>query len=248
MDSNKIKIIKKYGFIAFILIMIIIAIFLMVRYRVEGEKNVPFKISSIIIQGTIDGKSNSTQNIFDIDLEQNNDIYIYVEKNEDYTKELDIKSVQIDNIEITEKNKLGSLQLLLPTENEVEAAFIKSNEDYLNKTIEYIRDTENSMKDQKISKKGGTVVFRLANQNIGHYVSNNTADGATVEYSKLIKELNINEQDLKFHIKMDVIIETSNNKKYKTTVELDLPTEDFNDNGVIKKKITDCSDYVYKRV
>ncbi|MBR3133679.1 MAG: hypothetical protein IKG42_06470 [Clostridia bacterium] len=248
MDENKVKTIKKYGFIAFIIIMIIIVIFLMVRYQVEGEKNVPYEISNIIIQGTIDGKSNQTENVFDIDLSQNNDIYIYLEKNDNYKKELEIKSVKIEDLEIVENNKLGDLKVLLPTENEVEAAFVKSEEDYLGKTIKYVGDIENNMKEQKISKKGGVVVFRISNSNIGHYVSNNIEDGAIVEYSKLIKELNINEKDLKFKVKMDIVIETSNDSKFKTTIELDLPTEDFGDNGVIQKKIKDCSDYIYKRV
>ena len=74
MNENKIKIIKKYGFIAFISIVIIISILLMVRYQVEGETNMPFELEQIVIKSTIYSKSRNSENTWDVELAQNNDI------------------------------------------------------------------------------------------------------------------------------------------------------------------------------
>ncbi len=80
--EKKSKIIKKYIFISFLALSIIISTLLIVKYNVEGEKNLPFEIEKISIKSSLDTKSNQSENIWDLSIIQNNDIYIYFKKNE----------------------------------------------------------------------------------------------------------------------------------------------------------------------
>ena len=50
----------------------------------------------------------SGENRWAFDINQNNDIYIYIEKNKNYTSKEIIKSVTIDNIKVEKEKELGS--------------------------------------------------------------------------------------------------------------------------------------------
>ena len=92
------RILKKYIFISFLLIAISVSILLMVKYNVEGEKNLPLELNKIIIKSTINAQSNASENLWDLNLEQNNDIYIYFKKNDKV--ETKVESIKISNIKI----------------------------------------------------------------------------------------------------------------------------------------------------
>ena len=74
----------------------------MLRYMVEGEKNMPFNLNKIIVISSSDGidKDNQGNSKWAFDINQNNDFYFYIEKNENFEKQETIKSIFIDNIEI----------------------------------------------------------------------------------------------------------------------------------------------------
>ena len=79
-NEVKKRIIKKYIFISFLLIAISVSILLMIKYNVEGEKNLPLELDKVIIKSSINAKSNQSENLWDLNLEQDNDIYIYFKK------------------------------------------------------------------------------------------------------------------------------------------------------------------------
>lgn len=79
-NEVKKRIIKKYIFISFLLIAISVSILLMIKYNVEGEKNLPLELDKVIIKSSINAKSNQSENLWDLNLEQDNDIYIYISK------------------------------------------------------------------------------------------------------------------------------------------------------------------------
>ena len=64
-SEKKKKVIKKYLFIAFLLIAISVSILLMVKYIVEGEKNLPIELNEIVIRSTIYAQSNNAENILE---------------------------------------------------------------------------------------------------------------------------------------------------------------------------------------
>ena len=55
------------------------------------------------------------------------------------------------------------------------------------------------------------------------------------------------EEDLKFKVSFDICIELEK-KKYKTTIELDLPCEKLLSQGKSTKVIEDTSQFIFKRV
>jgi len=241
--ETKSKIIKKYIFISFLLLAIIISTLLIIKYNVEGEKNLPFKIEKIVIRSSIDTKNNESENLWDLSIIQNNDIYIYFEKN----KKLDtqVEKIKINNIKIKKNKEIGNLKLFLPTSNESKTRFKNSTEDYLKKGIEYTTNTFDNFEKQEISKDGGVLGFRLSNQDLANYVSNEETE---IQYNgSLIEKAGITQEDIKFKVSMDIIIEVSKKEKYKGTFNIELPINEFGEKSTIDKEITDVSDIIFKR-
>jgi len=240
------RILRKYIFIAFLLLITAIVILLMIKYNVEGEKNMPFKLSKIVVQSTIDTKSREgTGNLWDVELTQNNDIYIYIEKNKNIESESKLKSIKIKRTSSIVKPKKGQISVLLPTSNNINKIFLNSTENYLNKTIEYNANTSDNLEKQEICQDGGMIAFRISNQNIGEYISN---EGDEIKYDKsLLDKAGIDESELKFTAEIDLVIELSEDEKYKGTISLELPTDTFENRGSITTEITDTSKIIFKR-
>ena len=90
---NKIKkITKSKAFHICIIIVIItvilfIAGMLMLKYDVEGETNMPFKLSKIAVISAQEGiDTGETDTKWSFNVNQGNDIYIYIDKNENYVR------------------------------------------------------------------------------------------------------------------------------------------------------------------
>lgn len=80
------------------------AMMLILNYDENGETNMPFKISKISIVSTVNGQDVENSDAkWNINVIQNNDVYIYVEKNDEYKKQETIKSIKLDNITILKK-------------------------------------------------------------------------------------------------------------------------------------------------
>lgn len=95
---------KKYIAIFVISIILITVLSIIVKYYVEGESNMPFEISKIMIISNAGGIQNdNTETKWNLNLVQNNDIYIDIIKNKNYNQEEIIDKIIIDNIQIEEK-------------------------------------------------------------------------------------------------------------------------------------------------
>lgn len=98
--------VKQKIFHSVIISIIIIAILcvggmFILRYQVEGESNMPFKITKISIIESVEGMETEGANEkWNFNVNQNNDIYIYIEKNSLYGKTEIINSVDIKNINV----------------------------------------------------------------------------------------------------------------------------------------------------
>ena len=241
--EKKSKIIKKYIFISFLSLSIIISTLLIVKYNVEGEKNLPFEIEKISIKSSLDTKSNQSENIWDLSIIQNNDIYIYFKKNEKLDSE--VQKIRIENLKIKRNKEIGQTKLFIPTSNDIKTNFKNSTEDYSKKGIEYTVNNVDNMEKQEISQNGGMIAFRISNQDLAEYISNEEAD---LQYDgTLLQKAGITEQDIKIAASMDIIIEISKKEKYKGTLTLELPIEDFNEKSILGIEKTDLSDVIFKR-
>lgn len=215
------------------------------KYNVEGEGNLPFNVSKISIISNVEGVDiEDNTNKWNLQVNQNNDIYLYIKKNDDYKDTEIIESVKLDNFNIEQNSKIGEIKLLKPDSN-IETVIFKNTEENEVNSIEYIGDMDSSIKDLKISNQGGLVVFRYAINNIGNYISN---DDEEINHSELLKKLSVNNDDLKFKVSFDVYITLNSGKIYKSNIDLELPVNDVVNQGTQSTEYTDLEKIVFKRM
>ena len=239
---------KKIFHICMIMVIIIAIIFtalmFILRYDENGEENMPFCITKISIISTVDGKDvENSSNKWELNVIQNNDIYIYIEKNEEYKKQETIKSVTLDNFQITEIPKIGELNIYKPVQN-ANSIFENLSEN-IAKEIKYTGDLESNIQNMKISNQGGIIAFRVANDNIGKYISNEDEE---INYNKLLSKMNIKEEEIKAKISFDLKLELDSRITFKATLEQDIPIEEIVEKGRTTKEIVELKNVVFKRL
>ena len=227
-----------------ILLIIFVVALISLKYNVEGEDNPPFTLSKISIISNVEGTdAEDEQNKWNLAVNQNNDIYLYIKKNSDYKYTETISSVVLDNFKINQEPKVGKIKLLKPDANIDSVIFKNSSENEVDR-IEYKGDIDSSIKEMKISNQGGLVVFRYAIEDIGNYTSN---DDEQINHNDLLKKLAINNDDIKFSVSFDIIVNLDSKKSYKASMNLDLPTGNVVDNGMQSTENTDLKDIIFKR-
>lgn len=238
---------KKYFHIVMLIFIITSILFItgmmILKYNVEGESNMPFKLSKISVvssSGGIDRDLGEAK--WEFNVYQSNDIYIYISKNKNYQKTETIKSVNIENIKIDpEDNK--NIKIYRPDDKEEKVIFKNTDEDIVEK-IEYLGDMESNLKNLKISNQGGIVAFRCSNNNLAEYNS----EDDEINHYELLKKAKINNEDLQMKIKFDLIINLESGKKFQTNINLELPIGDVVDKGNTSTEITDVGDFIFKRI
>ena len=235
-----------------ILILVIIAIVAIVvavsiqRYEIEGEKNMPFEISKIMIISTAEGFANENSEYkWDFNIFQNNDIFISIAKNKNYKKKEVIDKISLTNFSIDKQPLKGQIVFYKPN-NESKTVYTCSEEFEFKDKLEYTGSKETDMKNLTIGNQGGMAVFRVSNKNLHRYQSN---DDETIKHDgTLIQKANILNDEIKCKISFDIIIELQSGKKYKGRISLDLPIGDIVTNGQESMEITDLDNVVFKRV
>lgn len=258
---------QKAKLIIAISIIVILAIIVLIRYAIyqkEGEKNMPYSISKIIVVSRVnryekpaettneevenaeqpaEGSDNS---IWKFDVIQTNDIYISVEKNEQNIKKNEkIKSVTISNIQVLESPVKGTLKAFMP--NSLEGDRYKYSNDYIiNNSLTYRGAEGSNLQNLQIANNGGIIGFSIANTEIGTYASGE--DEEIVYNGSLLSKLGIANNDVKSKVSFDVTIELDDGKKYSGKVTLDITCDGLVENGSSQQEITDFSSVIYKRI
>ncbi len=241
--------VKQKIFHSVIISVIIIAILcvggmFILRYQVEGESNMPFKINKISIIESVEGMENEGSNEkWNFNVNQNNDIYIYIEKNSAYGKTEIIDSVDIKNINITRTKELGDVKFYRPIVDE-KRMFNNLPENEITE-ITYTGELESNIKEEKISNQGGIVAFRYGINNISKYVSENDEQ---IDHSQLLKLTNITQEDLQANLTFDIIINLNSGKKYQAPISLDIPTDEIIEKGTVGIDKTDLQNIIFKRI
>lgn len=242
MERYNDKKIIKIGIISFVLVLIIAIIgLIMLKYEVEGENNMPFNISKIIVASSAEGiQKDASEFKWDFTLVQNNDFHISIEKNDWYGKDEIIKKVLLDNFNVNKENS----KIYMPTVEDGKT-FENLEKYVVKKSLEYIGDTETDIKNLKIANQGSTILFRHSNIGLGIYQSN---DDTEIEHSgKLLGKANVNVEDINNEISFDLTIVTNNNS-YKANIIVKLNLDKLITNGVVSYEKSDCSDIVFKRI
>ena len=242
-NINK-KILHVIATIIMVAIVAFIIGMLFLRYQVEGETNMPFKISKISIIESVEGIENKdAQEKWSFNVNENNDIYIYIEKNDNYGKTEIIDKIQISNITISRQSELGETKFYKPTEEE-KRMFNNLEENEVTE-LTYNGDLTSNIKEQKISNQGGIVAFRYAINDIAQYSSEEDKE---IDHSQLLKLTNIKNEDIATTLKFDIEIYLKSGKKYQSTIEQELLPEDVIENGTSASENTKLDDIIFKRV
>lgn len=245
-DKSKVnKLILRSAYIFIIVLIIAVIGLLILKYQVEGEQNMPFKISGIILISNAEGNQEKENKDYrwDTQIYQNNDIYINIEKNKNYKEEAAIQSVVIDNIQIVEKPKIGTI-LFYRLSNESTQVYKYEEEYQITDKIEYIGDKNSDIKNLKISNQGSTLIFRMVNNTGKKYVSN---DQEFEHSGKLLNKVGISYQEIKTKVSFNLTIRLESGNSFKGKIELDLPVGDITKEGSSSLEITDMSKIVFKR-
>ena len=240
---------KKWFHLVIISVIIVILLFLLgvtiLKYNEEGETNMPFEITKISIISTGEGIDKQSQDHkWAFDINQNNDIYIYLEKNEEYGKTETIKKIIIDNFNVEKKNKNGEVKIYKPDSASEQQIFTSKEENVVN-SIEYVGTTNSDFKNLVISNQGDLIAFRYTNANINTYQSD---DDETINHSELLKKANLTVDDIKSTLSFDFTIVLDSGREYKANIKLDMPVENIIENGTGNTEITDLSDIIFKRI
>ena len=240
---------KKFSIGAYITILIIVFIliivaFLMYKYSVEGESRPPFIISKIIITSSaktsniIQGEAGYTASIL-----QNNDIKIAIEKNENYKKEAKIRQITINNIQITDNS--NSIEVYRPSTGEELYDYLEQN--IVKDELKYAGGTETNIKadNLQISNQGGILEFSVIQNNIGEMQY--TENEQTAIDGTLLNKIGKTNEEIKFKLTFDMIIEIESGIKFKTTITTELPKGNIVENGVEIYEQTDFK-AVFKRI
>lgn len=228
-----------------IIAIIFTAILLILNYDEKGETNMPFLLSKISIVSTVDKQDvENSEYKWAMNVIQNNDIYIYIEKNKEYKKQETIASIKINNVNLVKKPNIGEIKTYKPasTENSI----FQNIDENLIKEIEFIGNKNTNVRNLEISNQGGMIAFRCANNNIGTYTSN---EDEQINYNELLKKLNIKEEDLKFDLLFDITITLNSGKVFKAEeIKLELPNKNIVEDGTSGRENTDLKDVVFKRI
>ena len=228
-----------------IVVIIFVAMMLILDYDENGETNMPFKISKISVISAIDGKDMENPDYkWNIKVYQNNDIYLYIEKNSEYRKQETISSVIIDGFYVKNKPSIGDTKIYKPTVNDT--SLFQNVDENISDKIEFKGSKSTDTRNLQISNQGGVVTFRCSNNDIGTYSSNEDEE---INYNELIKKLNISEENIKLNVTFDITITLDSGKVFKAEdIELELPNNNIIEEGTIGKEYIDLQDIVFKRI
>ena len=205
---DKIKRFTKTKMFHLCMVIVIIAVILFavgiiaLRYAVEGETNMPFELSKITVISSSEGKDKVVEaSKWAFDINQNNDIYLYIEKNDNSNKQEIIKEIEINNINVEKNTEKGEIKIYKPTTAE-EATIFSNKEENEIQSIIYTGDLQSDLKQQKVSNQGGIIAFRYGLNNVSEYLSQEEE----INHSELLKKSNVTEEDLKAKLIFDIII------------------------------------------
>lgn len=246
--TNKIKkLMKNVAYFFIVVLLIAIILLLILKYNVEGEKNMPFELSNIIVISTAEGyqEKEDKENNWNVEVNQNNDVFFNIKRNKNNKQEEYIKSVKIENIKILEEPKIGEIYFYRPAKNtNGNTSYVYNTEYEIGNEITYNGDVQSDLENLKISNQGGTVTFRVTNKTNKKYISN---DKELTHDGKLLNSINVNTEQIKTKIAVDVLITLSSNVSYRAKITLNLPVGNIAKEGVSNINKTNMKDIVFKR-
>ena len=244
-DIRKKEKIKACIAIFVIILAILTTCMIILKYQIEGESNMPFVLSKILVVSYAEGmQKEGAEEDWNISISQNNDIYFSIEKNEENNEESKIESISIENIQIVKIPEIGEVKVFMP--NSSDGRLFTNTEDTIveENKLSYKGAIKSDNKTLEIGNQGGTIVIRFSNTNIGEYIPTN--DEEIKHDGSLISKLELQTEQIEFEVKFDLVIKLKN-KSYMDTISIKLPcSNDLIEEGTSSLEITDG--FVFKRI
>lgn len=237
------NLVKRCLFLVVLAVIFLFVILIMARYEEEGEKQIPFNIAKMLIVSSVNGVQNTeSEHVWDIDVSQVNDIFVYIErnKNEDET----IKEIVFENFK-TYPEDMSNIRIYRPT-GELEKLYLYSTEDYKEKSIAFLGTVKDDMKNLEIANIGGMCGFRLSNENLGKFVSDEETEEIIYD-GRLLEKIGISNENVKLKLAFDIIIKTDDGINYRGNVVVDMPGDGLIEEGKTTIEINDFENIVFKR-
>lgn len=247
LNNNSInkKTINMYIFIIFIIIIFIVVGILMLKYHVEGEKNLPFNLTKIGIISTGDTVvTNDTEGNLKAELIAKNNIYFYIDKNPKYNKEEIITKILFDNFVITKTNEKGEVKIYKPSKNDNIYEYSEQYE--IKDSLEYNGADVTNTETIEIGNQGGLIGLSIAIRNLGEYTP--TKNEKLISDGTLLNKGNVTLEDTQIKASFDITIQTESGNKFKSNIILDLPTGNILQDGVNAIEKTDATQFIFKRI
>ncbi len=221
------------------------ALICILKYDENGETNMPFIVKKITVISTVEGQNaENPQAKWDLKINQNNDIYIYVEKNNLYKKNATISYVKIDNLEVEKQSNIGEIKFYRQSQDEKQ--LYKNIDENEFDNLEYRGNKSSNSKNLEISNQGGIIEFRCANNNIGVYQSNEDSE---INHGELLKKINVNETDLYANIYFDLTIKLDSGKTFKAEgIKLTIPNSNLIRDGKVGQEYDFTKRIIFKRI
>ena len=231
--------------ISILVLMLFVFGMVALRYEVEGETNLPFSISKIIIISNIIGeeKEDSEYN-WDFSVNGINDIYMSIEKNSGYIDTEVIEEIVLSNFNLLLHPNKGQMAIVKPYKEE--GHLFKMSQDNIVNEVIYKAGLANNIKKLEIGNQGGILLFRYANLNIGEYKSN---EGDTIKHnSSLLSKIGVSKDEIYSTLSFEMNIKLKSEKQYQASIQLKMPIEQMTDEKAGSIEITDLSNIVFKRI
>lgn len=237
---------KKYIIIFFLILIFSTTFFIMYKYHVEGEKNLPFNITKLVVASSAKTEDlEVNENTYQANVIQKNDIYISIEKNKEYNKEEAIRKITFNNFKVIESGKTGTVHFYRTSQDANKFEYKPNYE--IKESVLYTGSKETNLKAENmtIANQGGLLELSIMLNDLGKitYMENDNI----VTDGSLLSKLDLTTDEIKCKISFDMIIELVRGNTYKTTISLELPNIDIITEGVATNEI-DLSKLVFKRI
>lgn len=245
-DKTIKKIINTFIVIFITILIATIVALLIMKYHVEGENNMPFELSKIMVISTAEGQHISdeeSQTKWKLNIVQNNDVYLEIVKNKNYKEIEIIDEVIIDNFKIEEAPAKGVIKIYKPS-TEDEKTYKNSTENEIQENLIYKGKEKSSVKNLEVANQGGLILFRYTIEDLGQFYT----DAEEIKHDgTLLSQTDVNYSELECKVSFDLSIKLKSETIYTGNVVLNLPAGNIIEEGISHYEKTNLKDIIFKR-
>lgn len=219
---------------------ILILLSIGIRSFIKSDTKIPFEISKITIVSTVNGENQESidnEHIWNLNVIQNNDMYIDIYKNEG--NEI-IDKVIIDSFRLEKIPQKGEAYIYGP--NKGIRLFENTEKNTVEDELTFISGEISDAQNLKVSDEGGLVMLRCSNKFVVNYTGD---DNYVIHDGNLLKKSGITQEEIELTISFYLSIETKSGKRFRTKITLDLPNGDIIQNENTAKEV-DGSEFIFK--